>query len=159
MSAEAERERTMSADDARDRFGDAVDGALGDADRQAFEAALAADAELREEYESYRAIVGGLSSAAPRVVGADAPIGDDAGDASAGNASSASASPSAIVAPSLVPKVQDRIRRRSKGRFFRDRFSAGEARGGGLTVVLATATFLLLVAVWLLLQNVELVTP
>jgi anti-sigma factor RsiW len=152
VSAEAERERTMSADDARDRFGDAIDGTLGEADRQAFEAALAADAELREEYESYRAIVGGLSGAAPRVVGADAPPGETT-DASAPDA----APPNAIVAPSLVPKVQDRIRKRSKGRFFRDRFSAGEARGGGLTLLLATATFLLLVAVWLLLQNVELV--
>jgi anti-sigma factor RsiW len=137
----------MGADDARDRFGDAIDGTLSEGDRAAFEAALAADAELREEYEAYRAVVGGLSSAAPRVVGADDAEREDARPAEG-----------AIEAPSLVPKVQDRIRRRSKGRFFRDRFSAGEARGSGLTLMLAAATFLLLVALYLLLQNVEVVT-
>ncbi len=44
-------------------------------------------------------------------------------------------------------------------RYFRDRFSSGEARGGGLTVMLVTATFLLLVAVWLLLDNVAILEP
>jgi len=141
----------MSADDARDRFGDALDGQLGEGEQRGFEAALAADAELREEYEAYRTIVRGLAGAAPRVVG---------GDALDGGASTPSASESAgaEAAPSLVLKVQARIRKRSKGRFFRDRFSEGEARGG-MTALLLAATFLLLVAVWLLLQNVELVSP
>jgi hypothetical protein len=55
--------------------------------------------------------------------------------------------------------VQDRIRRRSKGRYFRDRFSSGEARGGGLTALLVTAALLLLVAVWLLLDNIAILEP
>jgi anti-sigma factor RsiW len=152
VSAETKRV-AMGADDARDRFGDAIDGTLGEADRAAFEAALAADEALREEYELYRAVVSGLSSAAPRVIGVDETGAD-------GAASEPPAAPDAgaVEAPSLVPKVQDRIRRRSKGRFFRDRFSTGEARGGGLTAMLAAATLLLLVALWLLLQNVEVVT-
>jgi len=133
----------MSADDARDRFGDAIDGTLGADEQRLFEAALAADAELADEYESYRAIVKGVASAAPHVVGLE----------------SASPSTGGEIAPSLVPRVQDRIRRRSKGRFFRDRFSAGEARGSSLTVLLVTAVFLLLVATWLMLDNVELLAP
>lgn len=134
-------ETTMNADGARDRFGDAIDGLLSDAEQRAFDAALASDAELREEYEAYRSIVKGVAAAVPHVAGAD-------GEASAGED-----------APSLVPMVQDRIRRRSKGRYFRDRFSSGEARGGGLTIMLVTATFLLLVAAWLMLDNVAILDP
>ncbi len=142
MSVSAEAEQ-MSAEQARDRFGDALDGTLGAAEQRLFDAALAADAELADEYEAYRAIVKGVASAAPHVAGLEGAASSAAGE----------------VAPSLVPRVQDRLRRRSKGRFFRDRFSAGEARGSSLTVLLVTAVFLVLVATWLMLDNVELLAP
>lgn len=145
MTSPSEQTSTMSADDARDRFGDVLDGALPEAERVAFDAALAGDAELREEFEAYRAIVQGVAAAVPHVAGADE--GQPADE------------PGAIVAPSLAPRVQDRIRKRSKGRYFRDRFSRGEVRGGGLTALLVTATFLLLVAVWLMLDNVSVLDP
>jgi|688.fasta_scaffold406188_1 anti-sigma factor RsiW len=132
---------TMTPDAARDRFGDALDGLLSDGERRAFEGALETDTELRQEFEGYRAIVKGVAAAVPHVAGAD-------GEASPGEA-----------APSLVPRVQDRIRRRSKGRYFRDRFSSGEARGGGLTALLVTAALLLLVAIWLLLDNIAILEP
>lgn len=143
VSGEAAQEGSaMTADEARDKFGDALDGTLAADEQRLFDAALSADAELAEEFEAYRAIVKGVASAAPHVAGT--------GEADA---------PGAEVAPSLVPRVQDRIRRRSKGRFFRDRFSAGEARGSSLTVLLVTAVFLALVAMWLMLDNVELLAP
>ncbi len=132
---------TMSADDARDRFTDAIDGQLSEAEQRAFEAALAADAALREEYEDYRSIVKGVAAVVPHVAGIEPDVDDGE------------------QAPSLVPKVQDRLRRRSKGRYFRDRFSSGEARGGGLTVMLVTAALLMVVAAWLMLDNVSILTP
>lgn len=138
---------TMTADTARDRFGDAIDGTLPAEERRAFEAALEADEALREEFESYRAIVRGVSAIAPRVAGAEPGPETDAGGAAA------------EPAPSLVPKVQERLRRRSKGRFFRDRFSSGEVRSGGLTAMLVVASLLLVVAIWLMLDNVELLSP
>lgn len=137
----------MSDDDARDRFGDVIDGTLSEADRAAFEAALAASAELREELEAYRAIVSGVGSAVVRVAGADE------------SAPSKAEAANVEEAPSLVPKVQERIRKRSKGRFFRDRFSSGEAKSGGLTAMLLTASLLIVIAVWLMLDNVELLAP
>lgn len=138
--SEPQAQPMMSADDARERFGDAIDGALPEAEREAFEALLLADAELREEYEGYRAIVRGVSAAAPRLADAEAGLSGEA-------------------APSLVPLVQERIRRRSKGRFFRDRFSSGQAKGAGLTALLLAAALLLLLAVWLMLDNVEVLSP
>ena len=50
----------MSADDARDLFGDAIDETLSPDAKAAFESVLAANAELNEEYESYRAVVQGI---------------------------------------------------------------------------------------------------
>ncbi|MBX7190849.1 MAG: hypothetical protein K1X94_02260 [Sandaracinaceae bacterium] len=141
MSQPATAQSPMSADDARDRFTDAIDGQLSESELGAFEQALASDAELREEYEAYRSIVKGVAAAVPHVAGVEPDVRDGE------------------QAPSLVPKVQDRIRRRSKGRYFRDRFSAGEARGGGLTVLFVTAALLMIVAVWLMLDNVAILTP
>lgn len=137
-----------SADDARDRFGDAIDGLLSESEQRAFDALLEGDAELRDEYESYRAIVKGVGSAVVRVAGADE-----------GTLESGEKEKGVELAPSLVPKVQERIRKRSKGRYFRDRFSSGEAKGSGLTVMLVTASLLIVIAVWLMLDNIELLSP
>lgn len=138
----------MSAEEARDRFGDAIEGTLSTTEQRAFDAAITGDAELREEYESYCAIVNGVGSAVVRIAGAhEEAIATGPEDRNVEEA------------PSLVLKVQERIRKRSKGRYFRDRFSSGEAKGSGLTVMLLTASLLIVIAVWLMLDNVELLAP
>lgn len=124
----------MTADEARDRFGDAADGALGDR-KDAFEAALAGDAELREEFELYKKMIGGTHA-----------LGDeDAKDA---------APP-----PALIDGVHRKIRTRSRGRFFKDRF-ATEANGKSapmLSLVLSMAILLLVAAVIVVVQQLVVV--
>lgn len=124
----------MNSDEARDRFGDAAEGALGE-QKEAFDAALASDEELREEYALYKKMIGGS-----RALG-----DDDAKD----------------VAPptELLHGVQKKIRTRSKGRFFKDRF-ATEATGKNapmLSLVLSMAILLLVAAVIVVVQQLVVV--
>ena len=108
----------MDADEARDRFGDAVEGTLGEA-KEAFEAALAADEALREEFALYCELFGTKEA-----------LREEPKDG-----------------PALLGGVQRKIRTRSQGRFFKDRF-ASEAVGSGpaFGIVLSMAV-LVLVAV------------
>lgn len=106
----------MPPETARARFSDALDGALAPDERRAFDAALAADPDLRADWEAFEASVG----AARRLRGAAPP------------------------APPLLPGVQRALRQRSRGRYYRDRFA--EAAGGRPLLGLAVATVLLLLA-------------
>lgn len=122
----------MTADEARDRFADAVEGTLGD-ERAAFEAALAGDAELKEEYDLYQQLMGSARA-----------LGDD---------ESAEVQPP----PALLPEVQRKIRTRSRGRFFKDRFAEGGGEKNTLTLVLAMAILLLVAATIVVVQNLVVV--
>lgn len=127
----------MNGDEARDKFADAVEGNLG-AEREAFEAALAADEELKDEYALYQKMMSGTRA-----------LGDD--DA-----------PEVQPPPALLPSVQRKIRVRSKGRFFRDRFATEIGGKNTLTLVLAMAVLLLIAAAMVMVQNlvvVELPVP
>lgn len=128
----------MSEDDARELFGEAIDGALEGAQEAEFDALLARSGELREEYEAYRRVVQGLAGAAPRVADEDAP-GEPM--------------------PSLVPKVQARLRRRSRGRYFRDRYAARGGGGKELALLVAVTLLLLLFLVVRLLDDVVVTLP
>jgi hypothetical protein len=121
----------MTEDEARERFGDAAEGTLGEA-KEAFEAALAEHATLREEYELYKKMIGGAHA-----------LGDE--DAS-----------DAAPPPALLEGVQRKIRTRSKGRFYRDRF-ASEGKGPMLSLVLAMAILLLVATTIVIVQQLVVV--
>jgi len=112
----------MTPDQARDLFSAAHEAELSEEERRAFDAALTADAALADEYARFHSFL--LST--KRAV-----------------------TPPASV-PNLLPKVQARIRKRSRGRFYRDRFAE---RGGlqAMLPMLAGALMLVLLgALWLL---------
>ncbi|MCZ7686868.1 MAG: hypothetical protein M5U28_52235 [Sandaracinaceae bacterium] len=116
----------MSPEQARDRFSEALDGELDAEAKAAFEAALAADAALKQEYdefvETFR-MVGSLG-------GEEEP------------------------APDLLSGVQERLRKRSKGRYYRDRFSqrAGPS-AWALPLLLAMVSVLVLALAWYALHS------
>ncbi len=118
----------MTADEARELFSDALEGELEPAQHQAFEAALAADAELRAEYQAFQetmALTRGLPVA---------PAGD------------------------LLPGVQRRLRARSKGRFYGDRFAQRAGLGVLHPVLLALLMLTLLALAWVGLEALGAVT-
>lgn len=118
----------MSPDEARDLFSEALEGDL-DAERKgAFDAALADDAELRREYEEFVETF--------QIVGRMGAAEDDTD------------------APDLLRGVQERIRKRSRGRYYRDRFSQRAAGPGWmLPLLLAMVSVLVLTTAWLVLES------
>ena len=120
---------TMDEDLARDRFSDAIEGELNAEDKTAFEAALEKSEELREEYESFRAMMRGTAQIAERT---EAEVDEKA--------------------PEILRGVQDRIHKRSKGRFYRDRFSRSASRESS-TMLIVILVLLTLAAAALALQN------
>lgn len=117
---------TMTSDEARDLFGEVIEGSLDPAKKAAFEAALDRDPELREELEAYRMVVSGAAGLGAE---ADPP------------------------APDLLPGVQSRLRQRSRGRFYRDRFSEQAGPRSALPVLVAILVALLLATGWLAVQS------
>ena len=114
----------MNADEARDLFSAAYDEALSDEEKPAFEAVLAADAAVAEEYRAFVAML----DEAHR-------LGDD----------------DPADTPDLTVAVQSKLRLRSRGRFYRDRF-ASQGRGGMLMpFVLSIAVLAIVAAAWVLL--------
>jgi hypothetical protein len=119
----------MNADEARDRFGDAVEGTLGEA-KAAFESALAEDEALREEFALYRELFGTKEALA------ETPKDP----------------------PPLLEGIQRKLRTRSQGRFFRDRFaSEGVGSGTALSLVLSMAVLVLLAASIVIVQQLVVV--
>jgi len=118
----------MTSDEARDLFGDALEPGLEGERKAAFEAALAGDEELRSEWEAYRAVVEGAARVGRRAD--DAPV------------------------PDLLPRVQSRIRARSRGRYYRDRFSeqSGMTRTA-LPLMGAILLALIVAAAWVAMQS------
>lgn len=121
----------MTPDEARERFGDAHDGVLDDADRAAFEQALEGDAALREEFARYQELCRAAAS-----------LDDDAAPT-----------------PDLLRGVQKKLRERSGGRFYRDRFAERSRFGTPVPVVLAAVMLAVLLLSWLLLERTVLLGP
>jgi anti-sigma factor RsiW len=111
----------MTSEEARARFDAAIDAELSESERVAFERALADDPAVHAEFERHRAIV-----EQARTVGR------------------------AVATVDLLGGVQDKLRARSGGRFYRDRF-AEQRTGAGLSLMISTsAVLVLLVLAWLL---------
>lgn len=115
----------MTSDQARDLFSAAHESELTDDERRAFDAALAADPALSDEYARFQSVL---------------------------HATQRAVTPPSNV-PNLLPKVQARIRKRSRGRFYRDRFAE---RGGLQTMLPLLAGVVMLVllgALWVMAQH------
>lgn len=118
----------MTSDEARELFSAAYDGELDEAQKRDFDAALAADEELAVEFRELEALLREASA-----------MGEEGEEA----------------APDLLAGVQKRIRARSRGRFYRDRF-ASEARARSmLPVYLGVAMLLLIAIAWLTVHVVR----
>lgn len=118
-----------SADEIRDLFSAALEGELAEADKKELDAALAENAELKEEYEAFRALFRGTAAIASTT---DAETDEKE--------------------PALLRGVQERLNKRSKGRFYRDRFSR-DAGGRSATWLLLILIVLMLAIVIVALQN------
>lgn len=112
----------MNAQEARDLFSAALENELPAEQRSAFEAALAREPELAAEYAAFVATVTRVRSE---------------GELPA--------------APDLLPRVQRRLRARSRGRFYADRYA--ERLGSGLLqpLPLALAMLMLIGLAWVVL--------
>ena len=117
----------MTADEARDLLSDAIEGTLPEAQRAELDALMEKDEELRSEYEALRMVMRGAGSIA---------VSDDEQPA-----------------PDLLRGVQERIRRRSKGRYYRDRFSRESGGRHSMTLLIAILIALLIAASWVAVQN------
>ena len=84
----------MGTEEARDLFSEAFEDDLDEARKKAFQDALASDEELKAEYDDFVETFQLVSR-----------LGDD----------------DAVEAPDLLHGVQERLRKRSRGRYYRDR--------------------------------------
>ncbi len=110
----------MSPDEARDLFSEALEGELDLPTQAAFDEVLATDDELREEYAAFAEMLRGAAD-----LGIDEEV-------------------------DLLGGVQSRLRTRSKGRFYRDRFATED--GGpslGAAWIGLIGLSLLLLLIWL----------
>jgi anti-sigma factor RsiW len=126
----------VTSDEARDRFGDALDGSLSADEKSAFEAAIAADGELADELELYRKIAVGAA-------GLGARSSQPPAETSPGTAPGLG---DAIPPPDFLPRVQARIRKNTRGRYFRDRNADTGAPRTAATMALVVLTILVLIA-------------
>jgi len=118
----------MTPDEARDLFSAAYDGELDAERRAAFDAALEADADLRTEWEGFRAMLDEAHSL----------------DADEGPT------------PDLLAGVQTRLRERSRGRFYRDRFATRSSLGRSVFPILLGLVMLLVVVIaWLAMNYID----
>lgn len=114
----------MTPAEARERMHDALDGELSEADKRDFDRVLASDAALRAEYETLTRLLNETRSLAsePKAAQVD-----------------------------LLSGVQQRLRERSGGRFYRDRFAEVRGRGASVVWMLALALIVVIaVGTWLL---------
>lgn len=122
----------MTSDEARELFSAAYDGELDDGQKRDFDAALAADEELAAEYRELEALL---------------------------RDASAMGEPGEEDAPDLLAGVQNRIRVRSRGRFYRDRFASEAKARSMLPIYLGVAMLLLVAIAWLTLHVVRVDDP
>ncbi|HEY3393917.1 MAG TPA: hypothetical protein VGK58_14490 [Lacipirellulaceae bacterium] len=112
----------MTADEARELFSAALDDELMPEEKQRFAAALERDVGLCAEYREFVAC-----NAALRQV--------------------AAAGPTPV--PDLLPGVQARLRARSRGRFYADRFAERSGTRWSPTIVFALLMLAILALCWL----------
>lgn len=110
----------LTRQQARDQFSDAFDGLLDDEAREAFELLLAADAELRQEYEEFAEVLESTQSLAGRGAGG---------------------------APDLLPGIRRKIKDRHDPRFLSKRFMSKQVRGVPWVMIVLTALLLLIAGV------------
>lgn len=113
-------DQALTREQARSYFDAALDGELSTGEQARFEAALLADEELHAEFSRQRAL-----REATKQLGAAVPKVD------------------------LLAGVQHKLRARSGGKFYRDRFAERRGRQPSLALALfASGLFLLAVACW-----------
>ena len=116
----------MTPHEARELFSAAYDSELDDDTQRAFDGALASDISLASEYEEFCTL---LRAAAEDLQ--EAP------------------------APDLLAGVQRRIRLRSRGRFYRDRFSERAGLGTRSPLLVAGVMLVLAALVWAAFRVVQ----
>ena len=122
----------MTPDEARERFSAAWDGELAAEDKAAFDAALAADPALAAEYEEFSQLL--------REAHAMAEDDDEE-------------------VPDLLGGVQNRIRARSRGRFYRDRFATESRARSTLPIMLGIVMLVIVAIAWLTIHVVQVDAP
>ena len=115
----------MTPDEARDRFSSAYDGELSPEAQRAFDEVVAEDAALAREWDEFRALL--------RATHADA---DD------------------VPEVDLLAGVQRKIRQRSRGRYYRDRFSTA-AGLGVMPLVLGLVVLTLIGVAWFAVHHLQ----
>jgi len=118
----------MTRDEARERFSAAYDRELDDDERQAFEAVLGQDKELKREFEEFVSLLGRATTEAQV---------DEEG------------------APDLLVSVQAKLRTRSRGRFYRDRFSQKRGSETVLPIVFGILMLVIIGVAWAALSAIE----
>ena len=119
----------MTDDEAVEQFSAAYDGLLSADEQRVFDATLAADEELRREYAEFCRML----KDAQRLT--------------------------AVEAPNLLPGIQGKLRARSRGRFYRDRFAVESRQSVWALLILSGAMFVVVVVAWVLLSYVEVRSP
>lgn len=122
----------MRADEARDLFSAAWDGELDAARRAELDAALAADPQLRAEWEEFTEMLRQAQS-----------LGEGDEDET----------------PDLLAGVQTRLRVRSRGRFYRDRFATQATNRSMVPIVLGLIMLAVVALAWLTLHVVRVDAP
>lgn len=116
----------MDSNEARDLFSEAYEGDLEGERIDAFEKALAEDDDLKAEYDDFVQTL---------------EMVHDLGNADDG-----------LPPPDLLRGVQERLRNRSKGRYYRDRFAQRASMSWMLSVMLAVTVLFLVGAAWYVTQ-------
>jgi anti-sigma factor RsiW len=110
----------MTGDEARERFGAAYDGGLPPEEREAFDRALAEDPALREAYARYEQTLREVAR-----LEAQTPE-----------------------TPDVLSGVQAKLKARSGGRYYRDRFARRVGLGWNMPMIVAGALLVLLAIGW-----------
>lgn len=121
----------MTSDEARELFSRAVDSELTAAEQAEFDEALAADRAVAAEFRVWKEMLGQKLSSFPPPASAGAPARD------------------------LTAGIQERLRTRSGGRIYRDRFSTMAKGQQTVVVIAAVACVVLLVAAWFAVSAVS----
>ena len=116
----------MIPSEARGLFSEAFEGDLDEERKRAFDEALMEDEQLDQEYAEFVETFEMV-----RVL----------------------ATPESVKAPNLLPRIQERIRRRSGGKYYRDRFPRRAGQPGWMMPVIVSAAVLLVIAIiWFAFQ-------